>query len=540
MGMMYEPLLISSIIRQAAANFPHQKVTSRCHENGIVEHTYADIHSRSRRLASALAALGVGSGDRVGTLAWNTHRHLEAYFGISGMGAIIHTVNPRLYHEQIEYIINHAEDSVLLVDRTFYDLYWRIADKLHTVRQVIVLTDKENMPDDEGVICYESLLEQHSDDYVWPQFDEQTAAALCYTSGTTGHPKGVLYTHRSTLLHALATSTPNGLGLSSDTVVMPVVPMYHVAAWGVPYSAPLNGSGLVLPGDGMDGASLLEIVNHSQATLLLGVPTVWLNLLDTLEASGKAIPSVKTVAVGGAAAPRSLVERLDKNHGIYLMPLWGMTETSPLATFGTRTARVCAMEDEDRYELQTTAGKNIWGIELDILGDDNRPLPKDGQVSGNLVVRGHWVCDGYYGQDSSDRFIDGWFDTGDVATIDANGYLRIVDRKKDVIKSGGEWISSIELENNAVAHPDIQEACVVGVPHPRWDERPLLFVVPQAGTAVDKQALYDFLGQRTARWCLPDDIIVLAELPHTATGKLQKNVLREKYQAYLTDTGENA
>lgn len=535
MSMMYEPLLISSIIRQAAINYPHQKVVSRCFEDGLVEHTYSDIYGRCQRLANALQNLGVKVGDHVATLAWNTHRHLEAYYSISGIGAVVHTVNPRLYDEQITYIINHAEDSVLLVDRSFYPLYERIAGELRTVRQVIVLTDEEHMPENTAALCYETLLKQSDPEYDWPKLDEQMPAGLCYTSGTTGSPKGVVYTHRSTLIHALATSGVNGLGLGVDTAVMPVVPMYHVSAWGIPYSAPLNGCKLVLPGDGMDGASLLEIINYSQATLLLGVPTVWLNLLAELDKSGQNMPSVKTVAVGGSAPPRALVKTLHERYGIYLMPLWGMTETSPLATFGVPTQRILGMEDEARYDMQVTAGKNLWGIELDILDDAGRSLPRDGKTSGSLVVRGHWVVDQYYRQDSDDKFINGWFDTGDVATIDPDGYLRIVDRKKDVIKSGGEWISSIDLENAAVAHPDVREACVVGVPHPKWDERPLLFVVAEEGAEIDKQAIYDLLTERVAKWWLPDEIIEVSELPHTATGKLQKNVLREQYYSFLTD-----
>lgn len=538
MSMMYEPLLISSIIRQAAINFPTRRVISRTYESGIVEHTYTEIHQRCQQLAGVLIELGVKQGDHVATLAWNTHRHLEAYFGISGIGAVVHTVNPRLYDEQIVYIINHAEDSVLLVDRSFYPLYQRIADQLQTVKHVVLLTDEAQMPDDDGVLCYETLLQAQPAEFDWPQFDEQLPSGLCYTSGTTGSPKGVMYTHRSTLIHSLATSCSNGLGLCSDTVVMPVVPMYHVSAWGVPYSAPLNGCTLVLPGDGMDGASLLEIINYSEATLLLGVPTVWLNLLAELDKTGNTMPSVKIVAVGGSAPPRALVKTLDEKYGIYLMPLWGMTETSPLATFGVPTDTVMALPDDERYDLQVTAGKNIWGIELDIVDDEGKPLPRDGVTSGNLVVRGHWIIDGYYHQDSSDKFINGWFDTGDVATIDAEGYLRIVDRKKDVIKSGGEWISSIDLENAAVAHDDVREACVVGVPHPKWDERPLLFVVLKEGAAINKDSINALLAQRVAKWWLPDDIIAVDELPHTATGKLQKNVLRDQYISYLSDSRE--
>ena len=534
MSMMYEPLLISSIIKQAAVNYPTQKVVSRCYGEGLVVHSYKEIYQRSAQLANALLTLGVTEGDHVATLAWNTHRHLEAYYGISGIGAVTHTVNPRLYDDQIVYIINHAKDSVLLVDRGFYPLYQRIADRLESVETVIVLTQAEYMPEEGDALCYETLLEQNAAEIDWPSFDECLPACLCYTSGTTGEPKGVIYTHRSTLIHALASSVANGLGLSMDTVVMPVVPMYHVSAWGVPYSALLNGSALVLPGEGMDGASLAEIINFSGATLLLGVPTVWLTLLDQLEKTGESIPSVKTIAVGGSASPRALAKRLDEDYGIYLMPLWGMTETSPLATFGGLTDQVAAMEPEQRYDIQTSAGKNIWGIELDILDGNNQSLPRDGSTSGSLVVKGHWVCGGYYKQQNDEKFINGWFDTGDVATLDEGGYLRIVDRKKDVIKSGGEWISSIDLENAAVAHPDVREACVVGVPHPKWDERPLLFVVAADGAGVDKQSIYELLTERVAKWWLPDDIICVEELPHTATGKLQKNVLREQYQGYLT------
>ncbi len=540
MSMMYQPLLISSIIQQASVNFPQQKVISRSFESGIVEHSYRDIDERCQRLANALQQLAVTKGDHVATLAWNTHRHLEAYYAISGIGAVVHTVNPRLYDEQIIYILNHAEDSVLLVDRSFYPLYQRIADQLMTVRQVIVMTDNEHFPEEADAVThhalygYEALLAEQSARCEWPELDETLPSGLCYTSGTTGSPKGVMYTHRSTLLHALASSCVNGLGLSCDTVVMPVVPMYHVNAWGIPYSALLNGSALVLPGDGMDGASLLEIINHSSATLLLGVPTVWLNLLAELEKTGATMPSVETIAVGGSAPPRILVEKLHEQYGIYLMPMWGMTETSPLASFGAKNNHILSMEKEPRYQLQSTAGKNIWGIELDLLDANNESLPRDGSTSGSLVVRGHWVCDEYYLQDSEDKFINGWFDTGDVATIDAQGYLRIVDRKKDVIKSGGEWISSIDLENAAVAHPDVVEACVVGVPHPKWDERPLLFVVLKKGKALDKASIKEQLKQHVAKWWLPDDIIELDELPHTATGKLQKNVLRDQYQNYLS------
>ena len=530
-NMMQQPLLISSIIAQAAQLSPRAQIVSRRVEGDIHRYAYADCYRRTCRLAHALAELGAKPGDRIATLAWNGYRHLELYYAVSGIGAIVHTVNPRLFPAQVDYIINHAEDSLLFADLTFVPLLNTLRSRLPSVTRIVLLCDREHAPADAEFpyLCYETLLADKAEDFDWPQFDENTAACLCYTSGTTGDPKGVLYSHRSTVIHALATCMPNALNLSRQTVVLPVVPMYHVCAWGVPYSGLVAGAKLVLPGANMDGASLFELIEAEDVNLMLGVPTVWLNLLHELERSGNRLRSHVVVAVGGAAAPLALVEMLRERFGVYLMPLWGMTETSPLATFGTWREDMAALSLEERNRIQTSAGQAIYGVELEIFDSDDQPLPHDGRHSGALRVRGPWIMQRYYGADR-DATIDGWFDTGDVATLDAEGYLRIVDRNKDIIKSGGEWISSIALENAALSHASVREACVIGVPHDKWDERPLLLVVLQDGHTLDKNALLEHLSARVAKWWLPDDIVAVAELPHTATGKLHKVPLRAQYR----------
>ena len=535
MSMMYQPLLVSSIIEQAAVNYPDQRIVSRNHRDVITEISYQQLLQRCKQLANVLTEMDISDDDKVATLAWNSHYHLEAYYAVSGMGAVIHTVNPRLFDDQISYIINHAVDKVLLLDPFFVPLLERIHASLPALKAIIVFCEEADMPDsDLPLLCYESLINEQKTAFQWPVFEETKVSCLCYTSGTTGSPKGVCYTHRSTVLHALASCMPNALNLSTDTVVMPVVPMYHVCAWGLPYSALISGCKLVLPGSGMDGESLLQMIHHAGADLLLGVPTVWLTLLAHLESTKQKMPTVKTIAVGGSAAPKTLVEQLDQQHGIYLMPLWGMTETSPLATFGVNTQQIQSEDAERRYQHQTTAGKNIWGIELALFDDDLQPVDRGAKQSANLMVRGHWVADSYFKNEKPESFNQHWFDTGDIAKIDDNGYLQIVDRKKDVIKSGGEWISSIDLENAAVAHPAVAEACVVGIPHPKWDERPLLFVVAHDQSAIDTEDIMRLLEQRVAKWWLPDDIMIVNELPHTATGKLQKNVLRDQYHNYFS------
>lgn len=540
--MMTQPLIISDLLEYAAAHHGTREIISRRLEGDIHRYTYRDALKRSKQLANALLALGVQPGDRVATLAWNGYRHFECYYAISGIGAICHTVNPRLYTEQVEYIINHAEDCYVFLDACFAKLLEPVADKLTSVKGFIFMIDADQMPQTSlpNAINYEDLMTTYSSELVWPRFPQDTASGLCYTSGTTGNPKGVLYSHASTVLHAYASRNPDALNVSADSVVMPVVPMYHVCAWGMPYIAPMSGATLVLPGDGMDGQSLHELIELAEVDLMLGVPTVWLGLIDYLKRNNKRMDSVKTVGVGGSASPKSLVETLDKKYGVYLLPIWGMTETSPLATLGAPTKAMQKMSDDERYRLQTTAGRPMFGIELEIFGEDDQPLPHDGTSRGYLRVRGPWVLTAYYKNEKPDSFFidaDGkqWFDTGDIAVIDENSYLQIVDRAKDVVKSGGEWISSIDLENAAVGHPDVKEACVIGVRHQKWDERPLLFIVKSEESDIDKQDIYNYLESRVAKWWLPDDILFVEELPHTATGKLQKRTLRDEYIDYLVE-----
>ena len=549
--MMAQPLLISDLLEYAAHHFPDQQIISKRLEGDIHSYSYRQALLRSKRLANALIDLGVKEGDRVGTLAWNGYRHFECYYGISGIGAICHTINPRLFSEQIEYIIQHAEDSYLFVDACFLPLLEPIAHQLSSVKGIVVLIDQDQMPNTSlaNVLNYEVLLREYSEEYQWPSLDADSAACLCYTSGTTGNPKGVLYSHRSTVLHAYASRNPDALNISSDTIVMPVVPMYHVCAWGLPYIAPMSGACLVLPGDGMAGEDLYRLIDYAKVDLMLGVPTVWLGLIDYLKANNLDIPSVKTVGVGGAASPRVLVETLDKDYGIYLLPIWGMTETSPLATLGSKKKAMGSMADDERYSIQTSAGKPMFGIEIEIFDEEtNCALSHDGKTRGLLRVRGPWVLSSYYKSDKSDCFVadlqgNSWFDTGDIATIDEHSYLRIVDRAKDVVKSGGEWISSIDLENAAQGCEGVLEACVIGVKHEKWDERPLLFIVAQNGALnsglVDKEIVYKFLTDKIAKWWMPDDIIFIDQLPHTATGKLQKRTLRDEYWNYLADAGKN-
>ena len=537
-SMMQQPLLISSILEHAAHQYPDQQIVSRKVEGGIHRITYSALAERTAQLAHALRTLGVKPGDRVATLAWNTWRHVELYYAISGLGAICHTVNPRLFQEQIRYIVNHAEDVVLCFDLTFASAVAELAPSLPTVKHFVALCDpgRMNEVDVPGAINYEALLQNHPTQIDWPVFDERDHAALCYTSGTTGNPKGVLYSHRSTVIHALASCTPNALALSEDTVVMPVVPMYHVAAWGIPYSGLMAGSRIVLPGLGMDGASLHALIDSEDVGLMLGVPTVWLGLLDYLDSTGQQLPPGKVVGVGGARTPLAIAQRFWERHQAYVMPLWGMTETSPLATFGRPIKRLMQKPLEERLALQTKAGRPCYGIEIEIFDEDNQPLPHDGEAVGSLRVRGPWVVERYFGM-TEDALVHGWFETGDMATIDPEGYLLIVDRRKDVIKSGGEWISSIELENAALGHPAVAEACVIGVAHPKWDERPLLLLVLRPGATLDKPGILAQLEKKVAKWWLPDDILAIEALPHTATGKLDKKPLREQYRTHFSPPG---
>ena len=534
-NMMDGPLLISGLIEHAEANNPKSEIVSRRCEGDIHRYTMKDAAKRSKKIANALLKLGAKPGDRIATLAWNNYRHFELYFGVSGLGSVLHTINPRLFPEQLVYIINHAKDRWIFVDLTFVPLLEAIKDEITDVEGFIILADSDNMPDTslENIIYYEDLIASSSDEIEWPSFDENTAASLCYTSGTTGNPKGVLYSHRSTVLHTYAGISREALGITSLSCILPVVPMFHVNAWGIPYAAAMTGSKLVFPGPGMDGASLWELISAEQPDLLLGVPTVWLMLLNHMDDIGKTLDSVKNVVVGGAAAPLSMIKKFDQTHNAYLIHAWGMTEMSPLGTTNVLTSDMMKMPIEERYVLQQKQGRPVFGVEMKIVDDNGQSQPHDGVAFGRLLVRGPWIIKQYYRNDDMSSFEDGWLDTGDVATIDKDNYLTIVDRSKDVIKSGGEWISSIDLENSAVGHPEIVEACVIGVPHEKWDERPILLAIRKEGSTVSGDDVKAFLDDKIAKWWMPDDVIFVDSLPHTATGKLLKIDLRTQYQDHL-------
>ncbi|MCC6200970.1 MAG: long-chain-fatty-acid--CoA ligase [Moraxellaceae bacterium] len=532
--MMDRPLLISSLLEFAVVNHPQAEIVTRRVEGDIHRYTWSGAADRSARIANALTRLGVKTGDRIGSLAWNTYRHLELYFGVSGMGAVLHTINPRLFPEQVVWIANHAEDRFLFVDLTFLPLVDAVRSQLTTLEKVIVMADKAAMPAGrDDLVCYEDLIDSSSSSFAWPVLDERTAAAMCYTSGTTGHPKGVVYTHRSTVLHAMGSLHSGALSIGRDTVILPVVPMFHVNAWGTPYSAAMSGAKIVFPGAGMDGKNLHELIESEQATLLLGVPTVWLGLLNYLDSINAKMHSVNHVVVGGSAAPLAMVRAFDEKHDAFLIHAWGMTEMSPLGTVNGPTAELMVLPKEERYKRQLKQGRPIYGVDLKIIDDDGKELPRDGKAYGRLLVRGPWITSGYYKSEDRSAFVDGWFDTGDVATLDSLNTMQIVDRRKDVIKSGGEWISSIDLENIAVGHQAVKEACVIGVPHPKWDERPILLVVLKDGASATKEDIITYVSQHIAKFWTPDDVIFVPDLPHTATGKLHKVPLREKFANHL-------
>ena len=528
-------LLISGLIEHAETYHTDSQIISRTVEGPIHRYTLKDAANRSRKLANALDKLGLKQGDVVGTLAWNTFRHFELYFGVSGIGCVVNTINPRLFPEQLTYIINHAENQYLFVDLSFVGLLESISHSLETVKGIIILTDKEHMPETtlQNVMCYEELIADESEEYHWPNFDENTASTLCYTSGTTGNPKGVLYSHRSTILHTWIVSSGNVAKISSSSVILPVVPMFHVNAWGIPYATAMFGAKLVLPGPLLDGASIFELIDQEKPDLLMGVPTVWLGLLQYLNETNQTLESVKTALVGGAAAPRAMIQEFEEKHNVFLMHGWGMTEMSPLGTATARTAEMDIIDLESRYDLQQRQGKTFYGVEMIITDDAGKELPKDGEAFGRLLVRGPTVVERYFKSNESALDKNGWFDTGDVAKIHPEGAMEIVDRSKDVIKSGGEWISSIDLENAAVGHPSVAEACVIGVLHKKWDERPLLLVVKVEGQDLSKEEILAFLEDKVAKWWLPDDVIFVTELPHTATGKLLKTDLRDQYKEHL-------
>ncbi|WP_332776947.1 3-(methylthio)propionyl-CoA ligase [Polaromonas sp.] len=536
--MQHQPLLISSLLEHACVSHPDAQIVSRTVEGPIHRCSYADIGRRAKQVANAMTTLGVQPGERIGTLAWNGYRHMELYFGVSGMGAVLHTINPRLFPEQIEFIANHADDQYLFFDLSFAALVEELAPKLPTVKAFIALCDRAHMPDIKvaNLRCYEELIVEQPEQFDWPLLDENSASSMCYTSGTTGNPKGVLYSHRSSLLHSLMSCTSEGFALSAADAALLVVPMFHVNAWGMPYAGALCGAKLVLPGPALDGASLYQLMRDERVTLALGVPTVWMMLQQHAEAGGlnpRDELCLNRVVIGGAAAPRAVVECFERHFDARVMHAWGMTEMSPLGTVCHPLPKHANASLEQRLDLQAKQGRALFGVSMKITDGAGNDLPRDGRAFGHLLVKGPWIASSYFrGEGGPILDQDGWFDTGDIATIDPDGYMQITDRAKDVIKSGGEWISSIDLENAAVGHPAVAEAAVIGIAHPKWQERPLLVVVLKAGQAASREELLGFLGDKVARWWLPDDVVFVDELPHTATGKLQKLKLREQFRDY--------
>jgi len=538
--MMQQPLLIASLLRHAERHHGAQEVVSRRVESDIHRCTYAELAARSRRLAQALAALGVGFGDRVGTIAWNGYRHLELYYAVSGSGAVLHTLNPRLHADQLVWIADHAEDQVLCFDLSFLPLVEAVASRLASAKHFVLMTERCHMPAESkipGLLCYEDLIASQADDrFDWPEFDEQTASSLCYTSGTTGHPKGVLYSHRSTVLHTMASALPDALNISARDVVLPVVPMFHVNAWGLPYSACLVGAKLVFPGPGLDGKSLHELFEAEGVTVSAGVPTVWQGLLAHVTSNGLNFSTMRRTIIGGSACPPAMMSAFEDDFGVQVIHAWGMTELSPIGTVGILKGPQLKLPLEQRRAIQAKQGRGVFGIDMKIVGEDGQELPWDGKTSGELLVRGHWVVDRYIKGDQS-PLIDGWFPTGDVATIDADGFMNITDRAKDVIKSGGEWIGSIDIENIAMAHPAVLMAACIAARHPKWDERPLLVVVKKPGAELTRDALLSFFEGKIAKWWMPDDVVFVDAIPLGATGKMLKHRLREQFQDHLLPQG---
>ena len=536
LGLMQDwPLLLHRVIDHAAKFHGERKVITRSIEGPIHTTNYAEMRARALKVAQRLDKDGIKIGDRVATLAWNTWRHLETWYGITGIGAIYHTVNPRLFPEQILWIVNDAEDRVLITDLTFVPLLEKIADKLPTIERYIILTDAAHMPQTtlKNAVAYEDWIGQVDGDFEWAKFDENTAAGMCYTSGTTGHPKGVLYSHRSNVLHAFMAALPDSKGLSSRDVCMPVVPMFHANGWSLAFSAPMVGATLVMPGAKMDGPSIYELLDTFKVSFTAAVPTVWLILLQDLEKTGGKLPYLKRVVIGGSACPRAMTKAFQDVYGVEVVHAWGMTEMSPLGSLCTMKPEYAELSGEARLDVEMKQGHPPFGVEMKITDDAGRELPWDGKTFGRLKVRGPAVARSYYKGEGNEVFEqDGWFDTGDVATIDHYGYMQITDRSKDVIKSGGEWISSIDLENLAVGHPKVAEAAVIGVAHPKWDERPLLVIVLKKGESASKEDILSFMQGKVAKWWMPDDVVFVDEIPHTATGKIQKITLRKQFADY--------
>ncbi len=535
--MMNMPLMISSLLKHAARHAADTEVVSKRVEGDLHRTTWAGVEKRARQLAQAFARLGCQPGDRIGTLAWNGYRHLEIYYGSAGSQLVTHTINPRLFPEQIAWIANDAADQVLCFDLNFLPLVEKLAAELKTVRHFVLMTDRAHMPASTTVpnlLCYEELVEAEDGDYRWPEFDENTACTICYTSGTTGNPKGAVYSHRSTILHAYAAALPDAMDCSSREVILPVVPMFHVNAWGLPYTSALVGAKLVFPGPHLDGKSLFELFESEKVTFSAGVPTVWLGLITYMKANGLTFSSFKRTVIGGSACPPAMMKTLQEDFGVEVIHAWGMTELSPLGTLSKLKSKHDGLDAESRQRLLEKQGRAIYGIDMAIVDEEGHAQPWDGKASGNLVVKGPWVIGSYFGIQRSPMVdVDGdpgWFPTGDVATIDADGFMQITDRSKDVIKSGGEWISSIDLENIAMAHPAVHESAAISCKHPKWDERPMLVVVLKPGASATREEILAFFDGRIAKWQIPDDVVFVDEIPHTATGKIQKLRLREQFK----------
>ena len=540
LGLMQEwPLLCHKILDHAARQHGGREVVSRSVEGPITRVTYTQARERALKVAQQLARDGFKPGDRIATLAWNTGRHLESWYGIMGMGGVYHTLNPRLFPEQIAWIMNHAEDQALFVDLTFLPLVEKIAPQVPTLKKIIVLTDQAHLPQSglPNVVAYEEWLAQGDGDFVWYASNEADACGMCYTSGTTGNPKGVLYSHRSNVIHAMLTIQPDAMGISARDVVLPVVPMFHANAWGLAQSVPMVGAKLVMPGGKMDGASIYELLDTEKVSITAAVPTVWLMLLQYLEETGKQLPHLNKVVIGGSACPRAMTQKFEQNYGVQVIHAWGMTEMSPVGSLATIKPEYENLESEALLDVKQKQGYAPFGVEMKITDDENKEHPWDGKTFGRLKVRGPAVARAYYGGAGADQFDEeGWFDTGDVAHIDPLGYMQITDRAKDVIKSGGEWISTIDIENLAVGHPDVAEAAVIGIVHPKWDERPLLVIVRKPGKEPTKEEILAFMDGKIAKWWMPDDVAFVDEIPHTATGKIQKTTLRDQFREYRLPT----
>jgi 3-(methylthio)propionyl---CoA ligase len=536
-GMQQQPLLVSSIIEHATRCHGDTEIVSRTVEGPIHRYTYRDANRRAKKLANALKHLGVKNGDRVGTIAWNGYRHFELYYGVSGMGAILHTINPRLFPEQIAWIANHAADSVLFFDLTFVPLIEALASKLPSVKAFVLMSDHAHCPNANipNLLYYEDLIAGESDDFVWPLLDENSASSLCYTSGTTGNPKGVLYSHRSTVLHTYAVISADAMNLTARDSVLPVVPMFHVNAWGLPYSAAAVGAKLVFPGAALDGASLYALFEGERVTMSAGVPTIWIGLLNYVRSNGLKFSSFRETVIGGSACPPAMIEAFENDYHVTVVHAWGMTELSPLGTICRLREKHRSLPYDEQLAIKSTQGAPVLGVEMRIVDADGKVLPHDNKAVGDLQVRGPWVVAQYFGEKST-ALVDGWFATGDVARISTDGYMQITDRSKDVIKSGGEWISSIELENIAMSHPEIAEAAAIGVPHPKWDERPLLVVIRKPGSSVTREVILALYEGKIAKWMVPDDVTFTDTLPHTATGKLLKTKIRSDFANYKLPT----